>query len=67
MFRRTKRNPHNSRPRNVRARDGRIRLTSAERRRFCKRGGMSKRTLSRSIKEERAYKKGRKSYRGREF
>ncbi len=67
MFGFKRRNPHNRRPKNVRARDGHIRLTGSERRRLCKRSGLSKKQHTRIVKENRAYKKGRPSYRGREF
>ncbi len=67
MFGFRMRNPHNRRPRNVRARDGHVRLTGAERRRRCKNSGLTKKQHTRVIKENRAYKKGRSGYRGKEF
>lgn len=67
MFGIRKRNPHNRRPRNVRARDGYVRLTTAQRRRQCKGSGLTKKQHTRIIKENRAYKKGRPSDRGKAF
>lgn len=67
MFGFKKRNPHNRRPKNVRARDGYIRLTSAERRRRSKNSGLSKKDHRQLTKENRAYKSGKRSYRGRAF
>ena len=67
MFGFRKRNPHNSRPKHVRARDGLVRRTSAERRSVCKHGGLTKKQMRQVVKERRAYKKGKSSYRGRQF
>lgn len=67
MFGFKKRNPHNSRPKNVRARDGLVRQTGRERRRRSRVSGLSKKNLRRLVKERRAYKSGKRSYRGRVF
>ena len=48
----------NSRPKNVRARDGLVRAISSERRARRKYGGNSARAQRRVVKENRAYKKG---------
>ncbi len=55
------------RPNNVRARDGYVRLTSAQRRSVCKHGGLTKKQHRRVVKERRAYMAGKRSYRGRAF
>ena len=67
MFGFSKQRKINRRPKNVRARDGHIRLTGSQRRRRCKHSGLTKKQHTRLVKENRAYKKGRPSYRGREF
>ena len=60
-------NPHNKRPKNVRARDGWVRRTSAQRRAISKYGGHTKKEQRRVVKENRAYKSGKRFYRGKEF
>lgn len=67
MFGFKSRNPQNRRPKNVRARDGFVRLTGAERRLRCKYSGLTKKEHRQVIKRNRAYKSGKPSYRGRVF
>lgn len=57
----------NARPKHVRARDGHQRLAAPTRRAIRKQSGLSNRAYKRVVKENRAYKKGRASYRGRLF
>lgn len=67
MFGLKKRNRQNSRPKNVRARDGLVRRTSAQRRSASKHSGLTKKAQRQVVKERRAYRSGKKSYRGRLF
>jgi hypothetical protein len=64
MFGFRKRNPQNNRPKNVRARDGLVRRTSAERRSVCKHGGLTKKAQRQVVKKRRAYYSGKRTYRG---
>ena len=59
-----RRGVHNRRPNHVRARNGHVQLTDAERRRLCKNSGPTKKPHTCLVKENRAYNKSRLSYRG---
>ena len=57
----------NGRPKNVRARDGLVRQTSAQRRSRRKHSGLSGKQHRIITKERRAYKSGKRTYRKRTF